>query len=379
MTAPPGEDTRTGPAGRRVRLLPAGLKRGWTPYLWLVYLGFFFLEPVSRLRGGTMTVAYAAATGAALLVFLVSYFRGFWVEGRALLGVIAVQALLGVAMTPLNTGSSVFLIYAASFAGGLHPSGTAVRTILGIAALAGAASWLPQASHWNGLWAAAMPLIIGYASFHDAQLRRADDRLRLAHEQIERLAAAGERERIARDLHDLLGHTLSLIVLKSELAAKLAPRDAERASREIRDVEQVARRALKEVREAIRGYRTSLDDEIEQSRSILGAARIHALVDARPVALIREAEAALALALREAVTNVVRHSRARTCRVHVQAEDDGCTLVVEDDGRGIDAPEGSGLRGMRARVEAMGGTVRRSTGAADRGTRMEIRLPAGRS
>jgi two-component system sensor histidine kinase DesK len=222
-----------------------------------------------------------------------------------------------------------------------------------------------------------MSLMVGYITLHEAQNRRADARLRLAHDQIEHLAAVAERERIGRDLHDLLGHTLSLIVLKSELAAKLATRDPERAAREIKDVEQVARRALREVREAIRGYRASLAEEVGQARSILAAAGIRAHVDAERADLPREAEEALALALREAVTNVVRHSRADTCRVELRVEGGACTLVVDDDGHGTSAPEGSGLRGMRERIAAAGGTVHRGPGADGRGVRMEASVPAG--
>lgn len=357
---------------RSWRLLPDEERIGRMPYVWLVYLGFFLLEPVARLRAGTMSVEYAAATVAATIVFVALYFRAYWVEGRSLLVLVVLQSLLGIALTPINPGASVFLIYAGGFAGMLRPPRTAVGAIVGTALLGAASSWLSGAGLWYWLPAVGMPLVIGYVNFHDARLREADARLRLAHEQ---LAAEGERERIARDLHDLLGHTLSLIVLKSELAAKLATRDAERAAREIRDVEQVARRALREVRETIRGYRTSLADEIAQSRSLLGAAGIGARIDAGPVPLAREAEEALALALREAVTNVVRHSGAAACEVRVREDDGGCTLVVADDGRGASAPDGSGLRGMRVRIEAMGGTVSRDAGADGRGTRVEIRLP----
>lgn len=358
----------------KLRPLPADAQLGWTPYLWLIYLTFFLVEPASRARAGALTAGHALATAAALLVFLASYFRAYWVRGRDLLAVIGVQCLLAAVLAPINAGSSVFFIYAASFAGKLEPPRTAVRAILAVTMLGGATTWAVHAPPWYWVPAVGMSLMVGYVNLHEAQLKRTNTKLRLAHEQIEHLAAVAERERIARDLHDLLGHTLSLIVLKSELAAKLATRDAERASGEMRDVEQVARRALREVRETIRGYRTSLADEIGLSRSILGAAGIRAHFGVEPVELARAAEEALALALREAVTNVVRHSGAEACRVELRAENGGCTLVVEDDGRGSDAPDGSGLRGMRERVAAVGGSVHRAAGAGDRGLRLEVRV-----
>jgi two-component system sensor histidine kinase DesK len=183
-----------------------------------------------------------------------------------------------------------------------------------------------------------------------------------------------ERERIARDLHDVLGHTLSLIVLKAELASRLAGRDPERAAAEIRDVERVSRKALAEVREAIRGYHATLEDEVARAGSLLRAAGIHAGLAVQLPPLDRAREEAVALALREAVTNVVRHSGATTCAVRLSASGDACTLAVEDDGRGGIAAEGHGLRGMRERVEALGGTVR---WACRRGTTLTVTLPRG--
>lgn len=372
MSSPP---YRAATRFRELRLLPPGHQLGWTPYLWLVYLSFFLVEPVIRLRLDAMTAGHALATVLALLIFLASYFRGFWVGGRDLLVVVAVQCLLGVALAPFNTGASVFLIYAGSFAGTLDPSRTAARVIVAISAVGAVTSWLTQAPPWYWLPAVAMPLIIGFVNLHDAQIQRANAKLRLAQEQIVHLATVAERERIARDLHDLLGHTLSLIVLKSELAGKLLTRDPARAAAEVRDVEQVARAALQEVREAIRGYRPSLAEEIERSRSLLRAAGIRAELRIDPVEPAGAAEEALALALREAVTNVVRHSGAALCRIRLHAEADRYLLAVEDDGSAGDASEGSGLRGMRERVEALGGRVVRGRSAAGRGFRLEVGVP----
>jgi two-component system sensor histidine kinase DesK len=358
-----------------LRLLPPGHSLGWTPYLWLAFLGFFLIEPGVRLHRGAMSAGYALATAAALLAFLVSYFFGFWARGRALLLVILVQCGVGVVMVRLNPGATVFLVYAASFAGTLASRPTARGLILMISMLGAVTSWLTVAPPWYWLPAVGMPLIIGLARAHEAQIERADAKLRLAHEQIEHLATIAERERIARDLHDLLGHTLSLIVLKSELARKLAPRDLDRAVREVHDIEQVARRALGEVREAIRGYRASFPEEVERSRSMLRAADIDTKLEAGQVRPQGATEEALALALREAVTNVVRHSGASSCRIRVATEAGEYLLEVEDDGAAAHAPEGSGLRGMRERVEALGGTVRRGPGARGRGFRLEVRVP----
>ena len=374
---PTTKRTRAGNITMARRLLPPNDYLGWTPYAWLVYLPIFLVEPFLRARLGAMTPAYALLTLFGVIVFLTAYFRGFWVGGRELLMIVAVQTLLGVAFAPFNTGSSVFFIYAASFAGSHERTRTAISAILTVALTGLLVSWFTTAPLHFWIPAAGFPLLIGFVNLQEAQVRRSNSKLRLAQEQIEHLAAVAERERIARDLHDLLGHTLSLIVLKSELASKLATRDPVRAAEEIRDIEQVSRKALREVREAIRGYRPSLAEEVEQSRSLLGAAGIRVEMEIETVEVQRPAEEALALALREAVTNVVRHSKATVCRIRLRAEPDVCVLLIEDDGSLVPAPEGGGIRGMRERVEALGGSVRRGRGTAGRGLRLEVRVPLG--
>jgi two-component system sensor histidine kinase DesK len=224
--------------------------------------------------------------------------------------------------------------------------------------------------------------LIGAVTLHFAQVGQANAKLCAANTEIQHLAAVAERERIARDLHDVLGHTLSLIVLKAELASKLAERDPARAVKEIRDVEAVSRLALKEVREAVRGYRPTFADELARARTLLDTARIGATIDASIDAgelKTRDGvEEVMALALREAVTNVVRHSGASTATIRAwrEAPTGRAILEVADDGRGTRRPEGAGLRGMRERVEAVDGCMTSTFGA---GTRLMIAIPLAAS
>ncbi len=198
-------------------------------------------------------------------------------------------------------------------------------------------------------------------------------RLRRADEEIERLAALAERERIARDLHDLLGHTLSVIVVKSELAARLAEGEPARARDEMRDVERIGREALSEVRAAVVGYRAKgLRGELDGARRALAAAGVETTVQADLPALPVAYESALALALRESVTNVVRHAGARHASIRIAMEPSGVVLEVTDDGRGGSGPEGAGLTGMRERIADLGGSVERDGGS---GTRVRVTLP----
>jgi two-component system sensor histidine kinase DesK len=164
-----------------------------------------------------------------------------------------------------------------------------------------------------------------------------------------------------------------VVVLKSELAAKLVARDPARAEREMREVEAVSRQALGEVRRAIQGYRTrGLHAELQSVRKALDAAGIELHAELPALALPAAAEGVLALALREAVTNVARHSGAQHCWVGLKSDERTVSLEVRDDGKGGAAQEGSGLSGMRERARALGGDVVRDVTA---GTRLLVSLP----
>lgn len=345
---------------------------GWAPYGYLVYLAFFVIPPVL----GHATLAEWAVTLAALALFLVLYFRAYWVHGRRILPYAWAIAALGAALLPFNPGSAGFFIYAAAFVSEVEPSRDALRWVAAIAAAGAVASFALNATPWTWLPAAVMPVLIGATNVHYAESRRAKDRLLRAQAEVEHLAQVAERERIGRDLHDLLGHTLSLVALKSELAAKLADRDPERSRAEIRDVERIAREALAEVRAAVEGYRSrTLLEELTAARVACRAAGVALEAELVPPTLSAAAESVLAMALREAVTNVVRHAGARHCHVSVRAEEGGVCLEVRDDGRGGNAGEGRGLSGMRARLEKLGGRLEREGSA---GTCLRALLPLER-
>jgi len=207
--------------------------------------------------------------------------------------------------------------------------------------------------------------------------------LRLARNEIARLAVSEERLRFARDLHDLLGHSLSLIALKSELAARLASAAPDRAATEMHDVQSVARTALQEVREAVAGYRQpTLESELQSAGEILEAAGVVFECDGEIAALPPVLEAALSWTVREGVTNVIRHSRAQRCAIRLTRDASHVGLEVIDDGLGEphtafqSAAErtGSGLKGLAERVAALHG--RYDAGArADGGFRLAVSLP----
>ena len=349
-------------------------KHGWTIYVWLVYLSFFIAYPAVKPH---TTAAEWIATAAGLVVFLALYFRGYHVAGRDLYQIIAGITLLGLIFYPFNPGAGTFFIYAAAFAGHTASGRIAFRGILLIELVLCAEIWYFRIDVYNSAWAILFAALIGAVNAHYSQVDRSNQRLRLAHDEIERLAKLAERERIARDLHDLLGHTLSLIILTSELASKLAERDPERARNEIRDVERISRDALSQVRQAVGGYRSGgLVKELEDAKEMLRAASIECTADIEQISLAPSQEAILSLAMREAVTNIVRHSGAAHCTIRLGRRDHELRLTIADDGRGGSAAEGFGLIGMRERIAALGGTLIRDIA---KGTTLTIVLPLDRA
>ncbi len=336
------------------------------PLVFTLFIGFVFLDPYQRHAGA---LEWTVTTAAVFAFFaLCAYAVSAGARGQTMRSLVAfaVITLIGLLMAPFNAGAALFIIYATAFApygvaGRISASAAVIGTILAAVALE---SWLLHLSIYFWGYSFAYALILGTGGVYSARAAFA----------AERMAKADERERIARDLHDVLGHTLSVVVLKAELARRLLDRDPEQARAEMGDVERIAREALAEVRQAISGYLAGgLQTEVERARQTLAAAGVPLESRVADVSLTPAQERVLALVLREAVTNVVRHAQAKKCRVSLQEDNKTCRLEVEDDGRGGAHAEGNGLRGMRERVEALGGSM---TCHGDAGTRLTILVPA---
>ncbi|MBK6705869.1 MAG: two-component sensor histidine kinase [Caulobacteraceae bacterium] len=217
-------------------------------------------------------------------------------------------------------------------------------------------------------------VMVGVANISRAALEDKNRALANAQDEVKQMAATAERERIGRDLHDLLGRTLTLIAIKADLAVKLSPRDPTRAEREMREVAAAARDALAEVRAAVAGMTgATLGREIASAQSALAAAGIACIVEGDAEEIEQGAGAVLAMALREAITNVIRHSGARTCRIILTSGASGLELTVSDDGDGEAVREGGGIGGVRSRLAAAGGGLS-VTGDAG-GTQLVARVP----
>lgn len=222
----------------------------------------------------------------------------------------------------------------------------------------------------NGiLFAPVITVSVGASMLFFGRQREAEQRLGVAQDEITRLAVVEERARFSRDLHDVLGHSLTVVAMKSELATRLVDVDPARAKTEMQDVERLSREALQGLRRAVSGYREAdLDAELVSARAALEAAAIDAALPRDADAAADDVRSLFAWVLREGVTNIVRHAAASRVRVTLTRT----ALTVEDDGTGVLAPPstaavlgGNGLRGLRERAEAVGAVL--TTGTSDLG------------
>lgn len=331
-----------------------------------------------------MTVLCAVAFIAGYCVLVLSFRSALmresgphWQQTAVLAGMIAIASLMTLVFDP---GWGYLFCYCAGCAALLATDSLAFAAVALCGVLAYFVPVAGRADHGSALGTASGALGVGLLMVLIRDLRRRNLELTGARAELARLAVAEERERFARDLHDLLGHSLSVIALKAELAGRLVEIDPERSAQEVSDIETVAREALSEVRDAVSGYaRPTLDGELDGARMALLAAGIECEIRREGADPEPEAEAVLAWAVREGATNVVRHSAADRCLLRVSAERELSVVEVVDDGaiaRSVAQAWGNGLSGLRERVAAMHGTMVAGP-QADGGYRLAVEIPRG--
>ncbi|MFF2651185.1 sensor histidine kinase [Streptomyces sp. NPDC058045] len=358
--------------------------------LWIGIWLAFLADPVHEQLDGRHSTTGTVLGWIGLTAFVGSYFVLVFrhmsrpVERHLVWTVLALLLALALLLSlTLGEAWRTLFVYLSVACGATLPLATARWTIVAVTAVMVAAG-LPGGSAFE-LGLVVPALLGGLAMTGVRQLVMVTVELRRARATVAQLAANEERLRLARDLHDLLGHSLSLITLKSELAGRMLPGQPEKAAEQVADIERVSRQALVDVREAVTGYRRpQLSGELAGAQVALTAAGITAEVPQvqdggpeLPEGLTGERESALAWALREAVTNVVRHSGARRCTVTLGARQtlDGghLELAVTDDGTAGPTTPGNGLTGLAERLDAVGGAL--EAGAARGGFRLVARVP----
>jgi two-component system, NarL family, sensor histidine kinase DesK len=352
-----------------------------------VALGLLFLAgPVSDLANSSLPPGRIAGLAAGLGLFVVLYWSllppADWLTRRGDVWVYVALALLpaiGIATLAVGAPRSFLglFIYFVVAAGLLLPEriATCIVAVTGLGVGIGADAMGASGAETAGLVLSTVSLGVLMTAF--GWITRSNRELRAAREELARLAVSEERLRIARDVHDLLGHSLSVIALKSELAAKLVRRDPDRAQGELEDIQAVSRRALNEVRGAVHGYRSlGLTEAVDGAKAALSAAGIDYRVDGGEIAVSPEVEAVLAWAVREGTTNVVRHSNAEHCDIRIHTDGDSAAVEVDDDGVIATASQeaGSGLAGLAERAQDVRGTLEAGT-KHEGGFRLRLTVP----
>lgn len=358
---------------KRIEIFPKHM--GFFPYMWLVYL-LFPIYNLTQVSGWKLVIGSGM-----LIVFMITYRQLYFVQKTFILWA-CIQMILTLLFALFYNPFMIFFGFFTASAMGFAPSKKVFRILLCLLVV-----MLGVFINMNQLTPTSLvnivPMFIlmlltpfGMRNFNQKKMLR--NQLNEANEQIKDLVKREERQRIARDLHDTLGHTLSLITLKSQLVEKLIVKNPERASTEAKEITQTSRTALKQLRELISDMRMiTVEEELEQIKAILQAANIELEIKQETSAssLSPIEQNILGMCLREAVTNVVKHSKATNCTVSVIESQGELILKVEDNGIGLadQNHDGNGIRGMKERIALIDGFV--ELGTINPGTLLIVKVP----
>ncbi|WP_342476721.1 sensor histidine kinase [Paenibacillus sp. FSL H7-0350] len=370
-------------ASKQFRFFPQ--KFGFFPYIWLIYLVF----PILNLQGYS-GVKLMAGYGLVLL-FLVTYRQLYWTEGRTYTAWMGVQLLIIVVLTVVYSPYNMYMGFFSSNFIGWYTDTRQFRRALAVftAVLAGLGLfYLPQVYGPDILFMlpfAIMMLITPFGIRSINRRRVLEKELDQANEQIKEMIKREERMRIARDLHDTMGHTLSLITLKSQLVEKLVVKNPERAQAEAREIQRTSRAALRQVRELVSEMRAvSVAEELAEAAEMLRSAEIALEVegDAALPGVSDLTQNILSLCIKEGITNIVKHSRADQCRISIVMTPGEVQITLEDNGIGVEASgsggterrDGNGMKGMGERLALIDGSLTLAPGPGG-GTRLTVVTP----
>jgi two-component system, NarL family, sensor histidine kinase DesK len=335
----------------RGRLYPDTAELGDMPVVLLVYLIFLFMPWMVGAPGSMPMTLLSIA------LYLPLHFLQW--RSQRLLPIIVGMWLIWFVFSGYNWGTNTYVIYACAVAGSIV---NGRHALLAVAALLGAMCYvlrLRGAPTEAYLAPCVMAVIVFVGARAQRESMRTQAFLRLGQHEISKLAERNERDRIARDVHDLLGHSLTLISLKADLALKLIAIDPDAAQVELQHIRDAARESLVEVRQAVHGMRSAqISVELSKSKLACEAANIRLHADLQDgVVLPRATEDVLASVLREAINNAIRHAKANNVYIGLQQQRNAVRLTVRDDGRSRNFREGHGLSAMRDRVKEAGGEI----------------------
>ncbi|CAM5183917.1 sensor histidine kinase [Alishewanella longhuensis] len=311
----------------------------------------------------------------ALIGFLYCYFWAYNCSrqqmSKPILGIITIASLI----TPINPGSIAMFSYAGFFIGYANPLKRYLPKVLGLVTLLVALNAV-LTIHWPHFLHIGIPIVLGVSFLGWVEQQTMLKRLsqRQSADEIKQLAAMVERERIGRDLHDILGHTLSSIILKADLAEKLLARQQTAAAQQqLTELSTIARNALSQVRQSVSGFKhQGLIAEVAKLLSRLRDAGFQVELSGEIPQLDSRRETTLILALTELVTNIMRHSQGDSCQLRFMSSDQHVQLELTDNGKATEFTEGNGLIGLRERLSAIGAHL---TVQQDQGFTATIALP----
>ena len=354
-------------------LLPEQGSFHYAAYVWLVYLSIFITDLYFN-HSVTNSYLYASL---GMVLFLVVYFKAYNTTSKNIKWSILIILIIASFMAQLASGASVFFVYAASFCCRL---GSAKRAFMGLIVIAIwiiLLAWYYKFNSFFYIPALAFSLMIGGINIYQHNITLKREELILSQQEVRHLARISERERIARDLHDLIGHTFSVITLKAELAGKLIDKDLNKARNEILELENISRDALKQVREVVTGYRSSdLNTELAHAKYVLESNDIHFDYEFENFEMNETINKELAIILKELITNILKHAHASHVFASIKLIKKAIVLQVEDDGKGfsINKKQGYGLMGIQERVVKLSGHF---TIQADKQTSLKVLIPLG--
>lgn len=366
-------------------LLPRGMPEKLSPYIWLAYLPLFFV-PVFIFDP---SVVHQIQVVVITLVFLAVYFASYWVNSKRVPLYIIAMCLLGTAAALITLSACTLFIYAAGLCCRLRP---AKNSFIGLALLL---VWIVFVSVIFSMdpnfyvIALIFSALVGFINIYQYSLNEKKQELVLSRQETQQLAKIAERERIARDLHDLIGHTFSVITLKADLAGRLidknSAQDIAKAREEIQQLEDISRSALSQVREVVSGYRSSdLMAELANAKHVFSSVDISFdyQLDGPTQQTLEENKfinKEMAIVLRELVTNVIKHAQASSVRVTLENDHQSICMRMIDDGHGFESKEsnGFGLIGIHERMDKLNGIVKITTGTDHSGCTTEITVPFG--